>query len=147
MTGRKVILAAGGTGGHIFPALALGDALLRRGVAVGLITDDRGRRFKDKNPDIVIRCIRAASPSKGGVAGKLKAILQLGVGTVQSALHLKSLNATIAVGFGGYPSVPTVRAAAFLGVPVVLHEQNAVLGRANGSLPRTREKLPPPSPR
>ena len=50
MTGRKVILAAGGTGGHIFPALALGDALLRRGVAVGLITDDRGRRFQRQEP-------------------------------------------------------------------------------------------------
>ena len=141
MTGRKVILAAGGTGGHIFPALSLGDALVRRGVSVALITDDRGGRFDGENPDIAVRRIRAASPSKGGVAGKVKAICELGVGTVQSALHLKSLNATIAVGFGGYPSVPTVRAAAFLGIPVILHEQNAVLGRANRFLAPHARKI------
>ena len=71
----------------------------------------------------------------------MRAIFELGVGAMQSALHLKSLNATIAVGFGGYPSVPTVRAAAFLGIPVILHEQNAVLGRANRFLAPHARKI------
>ncbi|WP_323794654.1 undecaprenyldiphospho-muramoylpentapeptide beta-N-acetylglucosaminyltransferase [Nisaea sp.] len=141
MTGKTVILAAGGTGGHIFPALSLGEALLRRGVSVALVTDDRGGRYEGKNPDIAVRRIRAASPSKGGMAGKAKAILELGFGAVQSAMHLKSLDAVIAVGFGGYPSVPTVRAASFLGLPVVLHEQNAVLGRANRFLAPHAQKI------
>lgn len=141
MKAKTVILAAGGTGGHIFPALSLGEALLRRGIAVALVTDDRGGRFEGENPDIAVRRIRAASPSRGGMAGKAKAIVELGFGALQSALHLKGLNAAIAVGFGGYPSVPTVRAAAFLGLPVVLHEQNAVLGRANRFLAPHAHKI------
>lgn len=131
MTGSTVILAAGGTGGHIFPALSLGQALVARGIRVALVTDDRGGRYEGENPDIAVRRIRAASPSKGGLVGKAKAVFELGIGALQAALHMKRLGAAVAVGFGGYPSVPTVRAAAFLGLPVVLHEQNAVLGRAN----------------
>ncbi|UUX49091.1 undecaprenyldiphospho-muramoylpentapeptide beta-N-acetylglucosaminyltransferase [Nisaea acidiphila] len=131
MAGKTVILAAGGTGGHIFPALSLGQALVARGIRVALVTDDRGGRYEGENPDIAVRRIRAASPSRGGAVGKVKAIAELGIGALQAAVHMKSLGAGIAVGFGGYPSVPTVRAAAFLGLPVILHEQNAVLGRAN----------------
>ncbi|WP_193182846.1 undecaprenyldiphospho-muramoylpentapeptide beta-N-acetylglucosaminyltransferase [Nisaea sediminum] len=141
MSGGTVILAAGGTGGHIFPALSLGQALIARGIRVALVTDDRGGRYEGENPEVAVRRIRAASPSKGGIAGKAKAIVELGIGALQAAIHMKGLGAAIAVGFGGYPSVPTVRAAAFLGLPVVLHEQNAVLGRANRFLAPHASKI------
>lgn len=127
----SVILAAGGTGGHIFPAASLAEALARRQLRVCLVTDDRGGSFEFADGTIEVRKIRAASPSRGGKLGRLKAIGELGIGTLQALAHLKRLDAAIAVGFGGYPSVPTVRAAALLGLPTVLHEQNAVLGRAN----------------
>ncbi|WP_420405974.1 undecaprenyldiphospho-muramoylpentapeptide beta-N-acetylglucosaminyltransferase [Nisaea sp.] len=141
MSGGTVILAAGGTGGHIFPALSLGQALTQRGIRVALVTDDRGGRYEGENREIAVRRIRAASPSKGGVTGKAKAIVELGIGALQAALHMRKLGAAIAVGFGGYPSVPTVRAAAFLGLPTVLHEQNAVLGRANRFLAPHASKI------
>jgi UDP-N-acetylglucosamine--N-acetylmuramyl-(pentapeptide) pyrophosphoryl-undecaprenol N-acetylglucosamine transferase len=128
---RKVVLAAGGTGGHMFPAEALARELLARGSAVALVTDRRGAGF---GPDL--RQVEIHRISAGGVAGgsplkKVKGLLSLAVGFWQVRGLLKRLGADTVVGFGGYPSVPTVLAGAGAGMRVVLHEQNAVLGRAN----------------
>ena len=135
-TPATVALAAGGTGGHMFPAEALARALLGRGQKVVLITDRRGSGFGPDLPQVPTHAIAA-----GGIAGtnlkkRLHSLTRLGVGYFQARRHLRASGAGIVVGFGGYPSVPTVLAAAHLGLRVVLHEQNAVLGRANRGLAR-----------
>lgn len=124
-----IILAAGGTGGHVFPAEALARELLGRGYPVVLITDQRGGKFSDDLPIPTYR-VRASALGKG-LIGKIRSILQMGLGVLQAKRLLKKLNATVVVGFGGYPSVPSLYAATQLNIPIVLHEQNAVLGRAN----------------
>ena len=127
-----IILAAGGTGGHIFPAEALARELLGRGYRVGLMTDQRGSKFGDDLPIPVYR-IRASSLGQG-VLGKIRSIMEMGIGVLQARRLLKKLRPAAVVGFGGYPSVPTLYAAAQLHLPIVLHEQNAILGRANRAL-------------
>lgn len=130
-----IVLAAGGTGGHLFPAEALARVLRERGHEVVLMTDQRGQAFGQGLGDV--RVIRVAAGSMGrGLAGKARTALTLLRGTAQARAHLKSLRPAAVVGFGGYPSVPAVAAAVLLGLPVVLHEQNAVLGRANRLLAR-----------
>lgn len=127
MTG-PVLITAGGTGGHMFPALALGRALTKRGRAVTLLTDSRGARYVGS--DLPFTVVSAGSPS-GGVAATVKGILQLAGGLVQSLAALRRVRPAVAASFGGYASVPAALAAAFGRVPVLVHEQNAVFGRAN----------------
>ncbi len=124
-----VVLAAGGTGGHIFPAEALARELLGRGLRVALLTDPRGDKFSTDLPVPVWR-IRASSLGKG-LLGKLGSIVEMGIGVMQAGRRLRKLKPSAVVGFGGYPSVPTLYAAAQSGIPILIHEQNAVLGRAN----------------
>ncbi len=131
MTRPLVVLAAGGTGGHMFPAEALARALVRRGVAIALITDRRGQAFALPGADLTVHRVRAAAMAGASLTAKIKAALQLLVGTAQSWLLLRRLKPAVVVGFGGYASIPAVVAAHRLGLPIVLHEQNAVLGRAN----------------
>jgi len=125
-----VLLAAGGTGGHMFPAEALAAELATRGIRVALATDDRGRAIKGALADVPKHVIASASPS-GGFLGKIKAAFRLGLGVLQASSLIRRLRPAVVVGFGGYPSVPPVFAAARARLPIVLHEQNAVLGRAN----------------
>ncbi len=128
---RKVALAAGGTGGHMFPAQALARELLARGIEVVLITDKRGGGFGPSLPQVETFRIPAGAMAGAGITKKLRSAAQLALGYLQARGHLKRSGAEVAVGFGGYPSVPTVLAAAHQGLRVVLHEQNSVLGRAN----------------
>lgn len=128
-----VMLAAGGSGGHMFPAEALAAELLARGWAVALVTDDRGSAFNARLPQVTVYRIRAASPS-GGLFGKIKGAWQLFRGLAGARQIIRKQRPSVVVGFGGYASVPTVMAATAAGVPAVLHEQNAVLGRANRML-------------
>lgn len=123
------LLAAGGTGGHIFPAEALARALLARGVRVALVTDPRGGRFSE-SIDVPVYRIRARGTG-GHLLSKLRAGMEMMIGTFQAQSLLRRLRPAMVIGFGGYPSVPTVYAAARLSIPILLHEQNAVLGRAN----------------
>jgi len=136
-----ILLAAGGTGGHMFPAEALAEALLRRGCRVVLCTDARGKGFGGRQPQVAE--YRIAS---GGVAGKgtlvrLKNMTQLALGFAQSLILLRKLRPQVAVGFGGYPSVPPLLAARLTGARIVLHEQNATAGRANRFLARYAGKV------
>ncbi|KZD07006.1 undecaprenyldiphospho-muramoylpentapeptide beta-N-acetylglucosaminyltransferase [Oceanibaculum pacificum] len=137
---RPIILAAGGTGGHLFPAQALAAALLARGKSVALVTDRRGKAFEmEAASDFAVHRIRAEGINRPGLAAKLGGAVALGLGTIDALGLLRRLKPGIVVGFGGYPSVPTVTAAQLLGIPTLLHEQNAVLGRANRLLaPRAR---------
>ena len=132
-TQPPVVLAAGGTGGHMFPAEALARELLARGNRVVLVTDRRGKAFGDALPEVEVHRIRASSFGSG-VMGKLRGAVELGLGALQARRLIAALRPSVVVGFGGYPSVPTVLMAQRAGVPTVLHEQNAVLGRANRML-------------
>jgi UDP-N-acetylglucosamine--N-acetylmuramyl-(pentapeptide) pyrophosphoryl-undecaprenol N-acetylglucosamine transferase len=127
----KVVLAAGGTGGHMFPAEALARELLARGCEVKLVTDRRGAGFGPDLGQVAIHRISAGGVAGGSPLKRLKGLLSLAVGFVQARGLLKRLDADAVVGFGGYPSVPTALAGGLAGLRVVLHEQNAVLGRAN----------------
>jgi UDP-N-acetylglucosamine--N-acetylmuramyl-(pentapeptide) pyrophosphoryl-undecaprenol N-acetylglucosamine transferase len=131
MSLRPVLLAAGGTGGHLFPAQALGDALAKRGIAVELVTDDRAARFGAQFPARAIHQLKTASPSGGSPLKRLKAIARLILATRVARRLIRRIRPLAVVGFGGYPTVPPVLAASQLDVPAILHEQNAVMGRAN----------------
>lgn len=131
MIGRgPIVLAAGGTGGHVFPAQALAEALTARGWRIALVTDSRGTAFGESVAGVETHRIRAATFS-GGILTKLKGLMQLGLGLIQARSLLRRLSPSAAVGFGGYPSVPTMWAATGIRLPTLIHEQNAVLGRAN----------------
>jgi len=128
---RPIVLTTGGTGGHVFPAEALATELLGRGFALALITDRRGQGFGGALGKLPTHRISA-----GGVAGRrlvarLRALADLAVGFFQARLLLGRLRPAAVIGFGGYASLPAMLAAIVAGVPTALHEQNAVLGRAN----------------
>lgn len=137
---RPIVLASGGTGGHVFPARALAELLAARGHRVALVTDTRGSAFDDAAKSdgggIEVHKIRAGGIAGRGIAAKLKSAVKLLLGWRDARHLLSRLNPSVVVGFGGYASVPTVLAAGGRGVPVVLHEQNAVIGRANRMLAR-----------
>lgn len=139
-TQRPIILAAGGTGGHFFPAEALARELLARGEAVALVTDKRGQAFGDSLPEVTVHRIRSAAPG-GNLLAKMNAAWQMGLGLLGANALMRHLKPAAVVGFGGYPSVPTVYAAAQGRVPVMLHEQNAVLGRANRMLAAASRRI------
>ena len=131
MSSRGVLLAAGGTGGHLFPAAALAAALVRRGVEVDLATDDRAQKYGGDFPARAIHVIPSATPTGAGIVSKALAAATLGRGIVVSYALLRRLRPLAVVGFGGYPTVPPLVAASLLRLPTILHEQNAVIGRAN----------------
>jgi UDP-N-acetylglucosamine--N-acetylmuramyl-(pentapeptide) pyrophosphoryl-undecaprenol N-acetylglucosamine transferase len=131
LTPALIALATGGTGGHVFPAQALAEALHARGHRLALLTDARGGRFGGALGAAEHHAIAAASPSTGGLIGKLGALFRLLLGIRQAGRILRALAPGAVVGFGGYASVPPLIAARRLGIPTVIHEQNAVLGRAN----------------
>lgn len=125
-----VMLAAGGTGGHLFVAEALARELLTRAVPVALVTDRRGKAFGEALSAVSVYRIHAATLGSG-IWDKIQALGLLAAGTLAAWRLITRLRPALVVGFGGYPSLPTVVAARLAGVPVLLHEQNAVLGRAN----------------
>jgi UDP-N-acetylglucosamine--N-acetylmuramyl-(pentapeptide) pyrophosphoryl-undecaprenol N-acetylglucosamine transferase len=124
------VLAAGGTGGHLFPAQAVAERLVRGGASVCLVTDRRADGFALQVPGVEIHQVRAGRLG-GGPLQSACGVAQMAVGLVQARRLLRRLAPPAVVGFGGYPSVPTMLAAVQLGLPTVIHEQNAVLGRAN----------------
>lgn len=133
---RLVMLAAGGTGGHLFPAQALAEALARRDVAVELMTDERVRDYGKDFPARRVHEIPAATLSLSDplrVPGRMARLLR---GFLKARAVLAKARPAAVVGFGGYPSLPPLLAAAALGIPVIIHEQNAVMGRANRLLSR-----------
>ena len=129
--GPLVILATGGTGGHVFPAEALAEELAGRGCCLALITDRRGDAFKGASEGIEIHRIRAGGLVGKSFAARLKNGPERAIGTWQARGLLKRLKPKAVIGFGGYASVPTMLAASFGGYQTAIHEQNAVLGRAN----------------
>lgn len=137
---KTIVLAAGGTGGHLFPAEALAQELLHRGHKVIIVTDKRGNAFKSLGDRVEIHTVRAAT-LKAGIVSKAKAVMDMGIGILQAAAKLKKWKPDVIVGFGGYPSFPGVFAGQKLGIPTILHEQNAVLGKANVWLADKAEQI------
>lgn len=126
-----VVLAAGGTGGHVFPAEALASELMDRGCRLALITDKRGKAYGGTLGALDTHYVAAGGIAGKGLLAKVRSVAELAVGTWQARSLVNRLNPSAVVGFGGYASVPTMMAATFAGVPSAVHEQNAVLGRAN----------------
>ncbi len=128
---RSILLAAGGTGGHLFPAAALAAALAQRGAEVELATDDRALKYGQDFPARAIHSFPSATTTGAGALNKAKAAATLGAGVAAALIKLQRIKPRAVVGFGGYPTVPPLLAASLLRIPSVLHEQNAVMGRAN----------------
>jgi UDP-N-acetylglucosamine--N-acetylmuramyl-(pentapeptide) pyrophosphoryl-undecaprenol N-acetylglucosamine transferase len=126
-----VLLAAGGTGGHLFPAEALAQALGSRGVAVDLATDHRAEHYGKKFPARQIHVIASETVRGRDPVALARTAAKLGIGMIQAWRLIGRIEPSAVIGFGGYPSVPPVLAAALMGVPTLIHEQNAVMGRAN----------------
>jgi UDP-N-acetylglucosamine--N-acetylmuramyl-(pentapeptide) pyrophosphoryl-undecaprenol N-acetylglucosamine transferase len=127
-----LVIAAGGTGGHMFPAQALAEEMLARGWRLRLVTDERGARYAGGfAPQVERRTIAAASFSQGNLLQRLMAPLRMARGTGSSVLAMKRERPACVVGFGGYPTMPTLMAAWELKVPRLIHEANGVLGKVN----------------
>ncbi len=137
-----LLIAAGGTGGHMFPAQALAEAMLARGWRVKLSTDARGARYAGGFPDSVkIEEVRSATFARGGPGQKLAVPLKLAAGIMRSVLAMVLDRPKAVVGFGGYPSIPALAAAWVLRVPRMIHEQNGVLGKVNQFFARRVDRL------
>ncbi len=136
MTGdrRPIVLSAGGTGGHVFPAQALAEILTKRGFRLALVTDRRATPLGGALSAAETYRINAAGISGRNLIRRGLALAQLGFGYFQARKILAEIDPLAVVGFGSYASVPAVLAAANLGKKTIIHEQNAVLGRANGFL-------------
>lgn len=130
--GRLAVIAAGGTGGHMFPAQALAERLLGDGWRVTLSTDERGARYAGGFPPEVAReIVRAATTARGGMAGRLAAPLRIGQGALEALSAMRRDRPAVVIGFGGYPTIPAMSAALMLRIPRMIHEQNGVMGRVN----------------
>ncbi|TSJ60372.1 undecaprenyldiphospho-muramoylpentapeptide beta-N-acetylglucosaminyltransferase [Starkeya sp. 3C] len=129
-----VVLAAGGTGGHLFPAEALAGVLARRGIDVDLATDARAARYAGDFPARRLHVLPAETVRGRSPLALARTALTLGAGFLKGYRLMRSLKPAAVVGFGGYPTLPPILAARFAGFPTLIHEANAVMGRANSLL-------------
>jgi UDP-N-acetylglucosamine--N-acetylmuramyl-(pentapeptide) pyrophosphoryl-undecaprenol N-acetylglucosamine transferase len=126
-----VVLAAGGTGGHLFPAEALAVALDRRGVAIDLATDERAALYGGTFPARQTHIIPSATVRGRDPLSLMRTGLRLARGTARALSLFAVLRPAAVIGFGGYPTIPPLLAAAWRRIPTLIHEQNGVMGRAN----------------
>ena len=133
----RALLAAGGTGGHMFPAQSLSEVLGREGWDCAMITDARGRKHAGRIQADPIIEVEAASISPSKPIQAISGAIKLMRGVSQAKAFMRNWKPDVVVGFGGYPSFPALRAAESLGIPRVIHEQNAVLGRVNRVFAKT----------
>ncbi len=128
---KSIAICAGGTGGHLFPAQALARELEGRGWAIDLLTDERAGRFTADFPARKIHIIQSATIGGRNPVKILKGLWRLWSGYQASKKLIRQIEPDVAIGFGGYPTLPPIMAAASHATPVLLHEQNALMGRAN----------------
>src|SRR6516162_5578215 len=131
-----ILLAAGGTGGHLFPAEALGVELMKRGFDVRLVTDSRALRYRGLFSTDMIEVVASETARGRNPLQLAHATLTLATGVVTALSVMRRLQPKAVVGFGGYPTLPPLVAARICGIPGIIHEANAVLGRANRFLAR-----------
>jgi UDP-N-acetylglucosamine--N-acetylmuramyl-(pentapeptide) pyrophosphoryl-undecaprenol N-acetylglucosamine transferase len=130
MLSRHYVLAAGGTGGHMIPAHALAEELMRRGHRVALVTDDRGARIPGLFEGVPVHILPAGRLG-GGPVGWIRAIQKIFTGRAMASRLYETFEPSAVIGFGGYPALPALMAAQRDKIPTLIHEQNAVLGRVN----------------
>jgi UDP-N-acetylglucosamine--N-acetylmuramyl-(pentapeptide) pyrophosphoryl-undecaprenol N-acetylglucosamine transferase len=128
---KTVVLASGGTGGHIFPAQALAAEMSARGYRVVLFTDSRYDKYKSSKDDAFEVRVISSGTLGSGIFKKITAVGAIGKGILQARKALKELQPEAVIGFGGYPSFPTMYAATKMKLKTIIHEQNSMLGRAN----------------
>lgn len=128
------MLAAGGTGGHLFPAFALAEEMGRRGHAVDLVTDMRGDRYGTGFPARKVYQVPSATLGGKNPVAVTRTALALSRGVAAAYKLLGAIEPAAVIGFGGYPTFPPLLAARMRGIPSALHEQNAIMGRANRML-------------
>ena len=132
MTSPLCLIAAGGTGGHMFPAQALAETLLARGWRVTLSTDARGARYAGNFPaEVPVEEVGSATFARGGLLAKAGVPFRVAGGVAQAVMAMRRDRPALVAGFGGYPSIPAMAAAGLLKIPRLIHEQNGVLGRVN----------------
>lgn len=142
MSRPLALIAAGGTGGHMFPAQALAELMLAEGWRVKLSTDDRGARYAGGFPDQVQRSVvKSATTARGGIIGKLMAPFRIAAGVLAARTEFRRNRPAVVIGFGGYPTIPAMSAAVALGLPRMIHEQNGVMGRVNGLFSRRVDRV------
>jgi len=129
--GNRLLVAAGGTGGHMFPAQALAETLKAQGWDIAMMTDERGKKHAGNIPADPIIEVKAASITPRKPIAAILGTIKLAKGVMQARAFIKDWKPDVVVGFGGYPAFPAMRAAQGMGVPTIIHEQNAVLGRVN----------------
>lgn len=136
------LIAAGGTGGHMFPAQSLAEVLLARGWRVKLSTDERGARYAGTFPVEVTReVVSSATTARGGPLAKLAVPFRIGAGVLTAMRRFRADRPAVVVGFGGYPTIPAMAAALALGIPRMIHEQNGVMGRVNMAFARRESRV------
>lgn len=136
-----ILLAAGGTGGHLFPAEALGSALMARGYRVRLVTDARALRYSGLFAPSMIDVVPSATVHGRNPLSVARALMTLSSGTLRAMALIHRLRPAAVVGFGGYPTLPPLWAARWLRVPALIHDANAVMGRANRMLARSADAI------
>ena len=127
-----LVIAAGGTAGHMYPAQALAEEMLAKGWRVKLSTDVRGARYSSSFPEAVAReVVKSATTARGGLLAKLMVLPRIAAGSFKAWRSFRADRPTVVVGFGGYPAIPAMAAAWLMRLPRMVHEQNGVLGRVN----------------
>ncbi|MDF2964812.1 MAG: murG [Rickettsiaceae bacterium] len=126
----RIFVVGGGTGGHMFPAIALGQELATRNYKVYLITDPRCAKYLNNDIGLKVKIIKSQA-AKTGVLSRIQAGFSMMIGLIESLLFLIKTRPKIVIGFGGYTMFPMLFAAQLLGIPIMLHEQNSFLGKAN----------------
>jgi UDP-N-acetylglucosamine--N-acetylmuramyl-(pentapeptide) pyrophosphoryl-undecaprenol N-acetylglucosamine transferase len=141
VSARPILLAAGGTGGHLFPAAALAQELKRRGYEVELATDERVEKYQSEFPARAIHFVPSATFTSRSPVAMVKTFARLFNGYLKARHLLAEIDPAAVIGFGGYPTLPPIMAARLLGIPTAIHEQNAVMGRANRFLSRFADRV------
>jgi len=126
-----IVLSAGGTGGHLFPAQALATELARRGKSIVVMTDRRGRNYTSAFPDAIIETVPAATFADRSIGARLTAPFEIFAGVVMAFAKLRRIRPVAVVGFGGYPSLPVMLAAWLGNFPTAILAPDTVLGRVN----------------